>query len=822
MAVSPTIILGNNVKNKYVANKEFTDRKYYREKFYDKIQKIQQEKENRKLTYHVLNFYGIGGIGKSSLQKELCSEIDSKSNIIYSQLDFANLSNRNASNFLLELAKNFETKHVAFFHFGVAYAIYFEKTHRDMTSSLNTHTIINEKLGFIADILSMINGLGILGVIPGAINKIYNASYNEIHLDAELKEDLKNMEFMSASQCEKLLPAFFSYDLKKYMQKEKNKTIIIFLDTYEALWGQIKNDLTKFSQDQFVRELISQLQGVLFVISSREYLDWKVIEPDWSNYLEQYEIRSLEESDANAFLEKCGVKESDIRHKMLSISMGYPYHLDILVDTYTEMKNKNITPQIDLFANNAREILKCFFKYLHTEEIEVIKIISIPRYYTFDIFKHLLLNFPTGYSVTMFDEFNKFSFVTKTDNETYHIHEIMRKDLLEIIPTNLSQQINRSIAEYYFSIFINSLIYTERKLTIRECIYHLKFYLSHQEYITFLSSNIIDYFIDLQYRGECAYLYDVLSEIFSYITYVECVELYEIYTDMIMLNGNFKEAVDNIDSFLKKYTIEQISTQKNILQLYVKKLKHQMVYASLNETISLIRNVKLFVKDTQFPHQYLELLYTEGNMLLEKGKFLESQECFDNVITLCNQYNFNDMKCRTLRKKADYFLLSDNVYKAKELCSRGLEIANGNNLMRYANYLKCTQAEIYRKLKLFEQSKELYINCKNQFSDLGIQPWIAHTELGLSMIELEQENYYSTKQHLDLAQKIYLKHCHTWGLIHVELIKLQTEFLQNGSFSQNAYNNLYYNCKKYGYDYMRLVLEKLKNDECLTTSLMFL
>ena len=62
MAVAPKIILGCNKEKQYTANKEFTDRKYYKGQFYKTLKKIQQEKKNENLQYHVLNFYGIGGI----------------------------------------------------------------------------------------------------------------------------------------------------------------------------------------------------------------------------------------------------------------------------------------------------------------------------------------------------------------------------------------------------------------------------------------------------------------------------------------------------------------------------------------------------------------------------------------------------------------------------------------------------------------------------------------------------------------------------------------------------------------------------------------
>lgn len=422
----------------------------------------------------------------------------------------------------------------------------------------------------------------------------------------------------------------------------------------------------------------------------------------------------------------------------------------------------------------------------------------------------------------MFEEFNKFSFVTQMDNETYHIHEIMRRDLIEIIPQKHFQQISKSLSGYYYTRFEQCLIYTERKLVLQECIYHLKFHTRQEEYINYILKNFIEYFVELQYRGESKYLYSILSDVFSNIAYSDCITLYEIYTDMIMLNGDFKEAVGSIDSFLKNYTIEQISQNEEILQLYVKKIKHQMVYLSLTSTLEAIKSLKPFVEGSRYWHQYLELLYTEGNMLFERGNFELCKTCFDNVLSLSSKYNLADMKCRTLRKLSDYYLAKDDVYNAREFCRLGLEIAKEKNFDRYGNYLECTQAEIYRKLKLFEQSKEMYIQCQKKFEKLGILPWIAHTELGLAMIDLEQEKYSFVDEHLDKAEKIYMKHCHTWGKIHTNLIRLQTDFYKTGHITENIYDDLYHMCKKYSYNYVLDILNKLKHDECPTNSLMFL
>lgn len=823
MAIEPKIHIGHANEGRYSANKKFTDRVFYKDIFWNEVDDIKSQSSQNNLQYHVISFYGIGGIGKSSLQKELCHVIDEEhSDIIYSCADFANLSNHTPAKLLLELAKSFEHKGILFYHFGLAYAIYFQKTHKDLMLNYNEHNTIDENIGFIADILSVIDGLGIIGIVPGMVNKIYNVTFKKLHLDTELKDDLKKMELLDISRCEQLLPAFFAYDLNKYMQKESDKVVVVFLDTYEALWGQIKNDITKFSQDQFVRELISHLPGVLFTICGREFLDWATLDSDWNNYIKQYLIEKLEDNDADTFLKECGIHEFDIRSQMVSVSMGHPYQLDLLVDTYMEMKNKNIVPKANLFANNSREILACFFRYLQSEEIAVIHILSIPRFYDFMLFKYLLLHFPTGYPVTMFEEFNKFSFVTGMDNDTYHIHEIMRKDLLETIAADLYKEVNKALCDYYYALSQECHIYDRKKIIVKECIYHLKFYLPESNYVQYIYDNFFEYFMEMQFRGESAYLYDVLSDVFSYIEYSQCIDIYEIYTDMIMLNGNFKEAVNNIDIFLQQYSINQISTTKNLLQLYVKKLKHQMVYISLNETINAITTIKPFVNKASFPHQYAELLYTEGNMLFEKGDFKKCKDIFSEVLAVAEEYSFDDLKCRVLRKKTDYCLATEDVYSADENYRLGYEIANNNEYTRYLNYIECSRAEIYRKLKLFEQSKQLYMECQVKFMELGIQPWIAHTELGLSMIELEIGNYSSVTNHLEIANSIYTKYFHTWGKLHTDLIRLECDYLQTGKINPDICNELKRKCRNLGYNYIIKEIEKLERDEFSTSSLMFL
>ena len=819
MAIYPRTVIGNDKNNKFFIEKKFTDRDAPRSFFKKTLDNLQ---DNR-FEYQVINFYGMGGIGKTALINEIKKDLkDYYENVVFSYADFSDFKCQNPATLLLELTKMFDCTEIPFYHFSFAYAIYFQKANKDLIYKQEKHEIINTDLGLVAEFFSIIDGLGILGLIPGMVNRIYDLSYNKIHLNKELKEDLQQLELLETTKIETLLPAFFAYDIKEYLKNNSTKDIVIFLDTYEALWANGTCGLDRISKDSFIRELISHLPGILFVICSREKLDWISIDPDWNKALIPYQIEKFTPDIAEEFLVKCNIMESDIRQHMINISMGLPYHLNLLVDTYAEIKNLNLAPKIELFATDSTKILQCFFKYLRQDEIATIEILSIARFYNFELFNHLISKFSTGYPITLFDEFNKCTYVHSSGQGIYHLHEIMRKEIFDVIPYELIQNVHCSIMNYYYELFIMNSSLDDQKVFVKECIYHAKNAMGKPDYKKYILSNFLTFFKTLQNTGESQYLYDVLVDVFSYINYHDSIELYEIFTDMIMLNGYFKEAVRSIDGFLMCYSIKEISTSNELLHLYVKKVKHQMIYTPLNTTIELIDNILCYVEKDEFPHQYCELVYTKCNMLLEKGEFDDCLMLLDNILSFSFTNNLNDMLCRIYRKIADCNLSLKRILEADEACTAGLEIADKFGYYRYHNYLCCTQAEIYRKLKLFDKSRELYIECQGKFYNLGINPWTAHVELALAELDIEQKQFGTARSRLQSAKNIYQKFEHEWGLIHSQLIDIRCEYLKSNLIPIEQYKVLYQKCKNLNYDSVRKELKALSNDEMIGSNILFL
>lgn len=91
-------------KKNFEVNEEFIDRLEAKRLYHDKLNNNQKD-------YNVLVFYGVGGIGKSKLRKELCRmhEDENKEGITF-YLDLNATDDRNLGNGILKLVDSCNAK----------------------------------------------------------------------------------------------------------------------------------------------------------------------------------------------------------------------------------------------------------------------------------------------------------------------------------------------------------------------------------------------------------------------------------------------------------------------------------------------------------------------------------------------------------------------------------------------------------------------------------------------------------------------------------------------------------------------------------------
>ncbi len=436
------------------ATKKFTDREQPRKVFWDEYTKMEANLKNLEDIF-VISYYGVGGIGKSSLLRKLGTEMNEK-NVAYILYDFETAQDYKTVLFFiknqLEQKYNFE-----FPLFDIALYIY----------SKNIGDIYNKKdiesLTEKSRIISLITET--LGAIPGAsiVASIFKSADLALAIFKNKKQENKNKSDLIKLQCEtteeilKNLPYYFSKDLANNLE-EFNHPLVILLDTYEKLVNEIKSDGFTLMNDMWLRDdkgPILQVPGVLWVIAGREKLKWGDHDKDWEETLNQHILGDLSFQDANNFLQEAGIVEENLRKELYELTNGTPIYLDICVDTYEILKNNDEKITIDKFGKNVDVLIERFIKYMDIQSSELTYILSIIGNWTDDLIEKIGYKILPNFSITLYENLKKLSFVFY-ENEKYYIHKTVRDICQTNSPKLIKEKTLKELLNYYWEKIIET------------------------------------------------------------------------------------------------------------------------------------------------------------------------------------------------------------------------------------------------------------------------------------------------------------------------------------------------------------------------------
>jgi tetratricopeptide (TPR) repeat protein len=281
------------------------------------------------------------------------------------------------------------------------------------------------------------------------------------------------------------LPMFWAADLKDYLERE-GRPAVLFMDTYEALWETMRTEQTIFTQDEWVRELVSHLPEVLWMITGREKLRWEEKDKDWRNYQHQHLVGGLAEVDARKFISSCGIREEALQEVIVEGSKGVPFYLDLAVDTYLQIQDEHErNPSPSDFRGTPRDVLDRLLRYLDRSETETLKVLSVARFWDRKLFESLIEGFNTGYQATALPQLRRFSFVQEAQIPgTWTIHPLMREALEEHLDAESRGKINQYLFDYYnYSLEgLDSITITDvHKMALTEAFHHGKYVLATEE-----------------------------------------------------------------------------------------------------------------------------------------------------------------------------------------------------------------------------------------------------------------------------------------------------------------------------------------------------
>ena len=428
--------------------------------------------------HKILVYHGVAGIGKSALRIELAKELEKiDRDAKWALLDFEVASYRDIETALFWLRQEFKSKYkIDFPTFDIGYAVYWKKIKPQIPLNQSSFPLWDET-GLLADLIKDSGDIPLIGFIPKLIKVVDKADkYISDWFTKRGNALLRDLPDMEAKDIEKLIPIFLAEDLNNYTEEYGYKTVV-FIDTYEQLWGKDRTEGERFTKDEWIRKIIEKTPPVIWVIGGRQKLEWPKLDKVWENRIEPHRVDDLDDKHANRYLKESGIDSEDIRNVIIEGSKGVPFYLDLSVDTYDEIKSKGKKPAIADFGKTAREVLDRFIRSMNENEIQTLNVLSAAQFWDEEIFVGLIKHFGTGYPLPKIKEFHRFSFIkARPESRTWVMHELMRNSLIEhSAEKELYENANTWLFDHY-EVQLGDLeqknIMESHKIALREASYH--------------------------------------------------------------------------------------------------------------------------------------------------------------------------------------------------------------------------------------------------------------------------------------------------------------------------------------------------------------
>ena len=637
MAITP--------KNPFIKY-NFVDRKVCLDNFKKAVDNIKLNK------FNVLVYYGIAGIGKTSLRKEFIKYLQEynegnknqdvtlplilQQEIIWASLDLQLNKHREKSTFLVALKNDLQEEFkIDFPAFEIAHAIYWKKANPEISLRRDNYLFF-EGNNVSDDIFGIVSQIPYFSIVPYVGRSLLKNLPDHLRKwwTKRGQEELKQLSEKEPLEIEEMLPYFWAQDLNNYLENT-SKPAVLFIDTYEVLRENYSDD--SYSLDKWIRkELISRFsQNVLWVICSKEALRWNEIDSEWDKYLIQYEVKKLFEKYCIEYLESREITNREIQEAIFEGSKGVPYYLELSADTYDKIVKIGEKPRPDNFGNSHQEIADRFFRYLNSEEKNLLNVLSISHFWDYNLFKCLVQEFNIGYPTTNYEDLCYFSFVVETENGRFQMHQLMRESLQKTQENKNPDSVKRTheaIVKYY-SNRLNRIdikaITPEHEIALAEAFYHAKNVFGIGDLFNWFT-NVLDPFYRAAFWQLITPMYEEMlqllkTELGSDHIYVAIAlnNLAELHRQ----NGEYKKALPLYKQACKIFEEKgedkkTYSTTLNNLGLYYKEIGEY-------DKALLSYNKSLYISKIELGPQHPDVATTLSNL----AGLYESIGDYDNAIS---------------------------------------------------------------------------------------------------------------------------------------------------------------------------------------------
>lgn len=721
-----------------------------REEILEKIDFSMQQYLNNQISLIIIMIYGMGGIGKSRLLKEI-KNIYSNKNLKIVFITFEIQTEKSELFGLLKIRHAFKENKFPLFDYALC--LFQEKY--QILSNISNLNITNQKFESIINIISdFIPGIN---TISELINIMQNIKYKYGYIN-ENPIFLKKIENTDINECIHLLSELLSVDL----QNNYKKDFLFLIDAYNIYYS-----LNMY--DSWLKKFISKFNRGFFIIAGRERLSWR----GYFNEKEYTEI-SLEKIPEHKAIElfKINLKPKDYKYipKILNLTECIPFYINLVIDIY-EQNNK-----IDWkLINDKENLIIKFCSHFDTNIQKFIQILCDIR--IFDDFIALALIRDFNLQIDKLEYYNiltisLFNYITK-DHGFYKFHDILANNAY--IYSNSSYTIK--IYVYYFeTIFININIYDMEQ---RQILFDNTLFLLNQMDFEILN-NCIDNAID------------VLFEIIDYGVQINFDTLFynnNIMKDIILLlkgfwfkKRNTKKSLQFLKEIKNPNLFKRHIKSYNVLLTYYESLlygysNYQKNMIELNEELS--KNEIQYWYYGRIKNYLAESYMLQGNISNSVNLLLEhlntltenTNDHYQTLRHLGHSYRFSFQ----LNEAIKYYKTCENIYKSKTALAD--IYTNLAETYCYIDSQKCIE---YCK-KAFELSKTL--DRKKSIAKIYYSKAIAYT--------LENKPINKVYEYINKSLKLNKEDGYQAGLIFSNMAKAYVEYYYENKVSKDTIDVIY-------------------------------
>ncbi|MBB5938725.1 hypothetical protein [Streptomyces zagrosensis] len=361
---------------------------------------------------NVLTFYGVGGIGKTTLSHELerrflaAAQAEDRDDALSVRVDLSEAGAADVEMLLLRLRAGLGRLGSHWPAFDLALASYWARAHpgealQDFLDASPAVRRASRNVGLSEQIAASVQQFvpndvgGLAGLAHRAALGTYRAIRDrvregrllaECELFAELVEADADYDTLS------FFPYLLAWDLEHQSRRVRRPQVCVFLDTFEVLGGR-----TDRTAERFVQRCVYLMPNVLFVITGRNRVDWADSQPgselDFTGpqcwpYLHfsndtaeprQHLVGYLSHSDADSYLREALTRDGepampgDVRARIISGGQGLPLYLDLSVSHFVELLARGGQPAVEDFGGSFTAVAARSIRDLPQEERHLVR-----------------------------------------------------------------------------------------------------------------------------------------------------------------------------------------------------------------------------------------------------------------------------------------------------------------------------------------------------------------------------------------------------------------------------------------------------------------